>query len=383
MLYAATYAAFGVASPFFPAFLGARGLTAEQLAVTLAAGTTLKLVWAPIAARIGEAFHARRRTLVASAALSALVTLGLWPAHGLWPLFALGVLHAAVLAPVTVLADALALAHARPEPGRAGFEYGWVRGTGSAAFVAGMLLAGEAVNAAGLTVIVQLQAALLVAAAVGASSVPDVARNDRTGTPRASASREDVLALLRCPPFRALVLTAALVLGSHAMHDAFAVIRWSAAGIGPRTVSVLWSESVVAEVVVFFVVGPAILSRLAPAAAVAIAAGAAVLRWGVLALAPHVLLLALVEPLHGLTFALFHLSAMRLIARIVPPRLHATALAIYGALGIGAATALLTLLSGRLYARIGAQGFWVMAALAAAALPMTSRLRARASLALP
>ena len=38
------------------------------------------------------------------------------------------------------------------------------------------------------------------------------------------------------------------------MHDAFAVIRWSAAGISPVTASLLWSESVAAEVLVFFVI---------------------------------------------------------------------------------------------------------------------------------
>ena len=41
------------------------------------------------------------------------------------------------------------------------------------------------------------------------------------------------LILLRLPLFRNLILVAALILGSHAMHDAFAVIRWSAAGISP------------------------------------------------------------------------------------------------------------------------------------------------------
>ena len=43
---------------------------------------------------------------------------------------------------------------------------------------------------------------------------------------------------------------------------AFAVIWWSAAGIEPWTISILWSEAVAAEVVVFFVVGPALLDRL-------------------------------------------------------------------------------------------------------------------------
>jgi len=45
--------------------------------------------------------------------------------------------------------------------------------------------------------------------------------------------------------------------------------------------------------------------------------------------------------------------------------------------GIGAATALLTFLSGFLYAQAGARGFWVMGALCAAALPMAWKLRNR------
>ena len=43
--------------------------------------------------------------------------------------------------------------------------------------------------------------------------------------------------------------------------------------------------------------------------------------------------------------------------------------------GIGAATALLTVVSGALYARLGAQGFWVMAGLCALAFPLTWKLR--------
>jgi MFS transporter, PPP family, 3-phenylpropionic acid transporter len=85
--------------------------------------------------------------------------------------------------------------------------------------------------------------------------------------------------------------------------------------------------------------------------------------------------LALVQPLHGMTFALLHLACMRLLARTVPQGLEGTAQAIYGTVGIGAATAWLTLVSGALYARVGAQGFWVMAALCALACPLTWTLR--------
>jgi MFS transporter, PPP family, 3-phenylpropionic acid transporter len=375
LLYAAMYAAFGVASPFLPAFMTERGLPAEQLGLVLAAGTAMRLISAPIAGRVGDLLQALRAVLVITTAMAAIVTFGYLPAHGFWALLALSLLHAAALAPVTIVADALALGAASPPPGSAGkgFEYGWVRGTGSAAFIAGTLLAGQALSARGLDVIVWLQATLLGAAAFAAIFVPELVRERTIAAVRSPSG--GVALLLRIAPFRNLVVVAALILGSHAMHDAFAVIRWSAAGISPTTASVLWSESVAAEVLVFFVIGPAMVTWLTPAGALALAALAGMLRWAVMAQTTEVVALALVQPLHGITFALLHLACMRLISRVVPPGLEGTAQAIYGTVGIGAATALLTLASGTLYARFGAQGFWVMGALCAIALPLTWKLR--------
>jgi PPP family 3-phenylpropionic acid transporter len=375
LLYAAMYAAFGVASPFLPAFVSARGVPPEQLGLVLGAGTAVRLLTAPLAGRLGDLIQALRIVLVVCTGLAASVTLGYLAAHGLWSLLGVSLLQAASLAPITVLADALALGSASPPPrsGRRGFEYGWVRGTGSAAFIVGTLLSGQAVNAFGLDLIVCLQAVLLGAAALAALPVPELIHTRTAAAGRAPEG--GILILLRLPRFRKLMLVAALILGSHAMHDAFAVIRWSAAGIGPATASVLWSEAVAAEVFVFFVLGPALVTRLTAAGAAALAALAGMLRWAVMAQTTEVMALALVQPLHGLTFALLHLACMRLIAHTVPHGLEGTAQAIYGTVGIGAATALLTLVSGALYARLGAQGFWVMAALCALAVPLTWKLR--------
>jgi PPP family 3-phenylpropionic acid transporter len=78
--------------------------------------------------------------------------------------------------------------------------------------------------------------------------------------------------------------------------------------------------------------------------------------------------------LHGITFALLHLGCMQRLAETVPSRLAATALTVYGTVGIGAATALLTLASGSLYGAIGPSAFWVMAGLCIMALPIARRL---------
>jgi len=360
------YAAYGVASPFLPAFVSERGVRPEQLGLVLAAGTCIRLLSAPIAGRIADRLRALRFVLALCIALGAAVTLGYLPAQGFAALLALTLLHAAFLAPMPVLADALALGAAKAAP----FEYGRVRGAGSAAFIAGVLVSGQLVGAWGLEAIVWSQALLLFAAALAATRIAEIPHQPKT------SSENGVLVLLRIARFRYLVLAAALILGSHAMHDAFAVIRWSAAGVSASAASLLWALAVLAEVAVFFALGPRLIARLTPAGAIALAALAGVVRWAVMAQSAALPALILVQPLHGLTFALLHLACMRLLAGMVPAGLEATAQAIYATVGIGAATALFTFLSGYLYAGAGAQGFWVMCVLCAAALPLACKLRA-------
>jgi PPP family 3-phenylpropionic acid transporter len=374
VLYALMYAAFGVASPFMPAFFEGRGLAPEQLGILFAAGTAIRLVSGPLGGRLADLTQARRAVLAACQLLAALVAIGLLSAPSFTPLFLTSLLHAAALAPTTALADALALGAAQPRNAHPRFEYGWIRGIGSAVFVIGTLLSGQVVDSWGLSSIIVFQAALLVAAAGAATLVPTPGRQEPV-TAAESATPPGVVALLSMPLFRRVMLVSALVLGSHAMHDTFAVIRWSGAGITPAMASALWSESVAAEVVVFFLIGPPLLNRLRPAGVLAVAAAAGVVRWVVMAASTSVIALALVQPLHGLTFAALHLACMRVITAIVPERLAATAQAMY-ALGAGATTALVTLAAGGLYATLGAQGFLMMALLCAAAAPLTWGLRA-------
>jgi PPP family 3-phenylpropionic acid transporter len=288
-------------------------------------------------------------------------------AYGFWAILAIGALQAAVLAPLIPLPDALSPAHAQPHPKEQAFEYGWVLGAGSAAFVAGTLAAGQAVSGYGLSAIIWLSAAALLAVPIAASLVPAFPLvESRTG----EIAHRPWLTLLRQRAFVYVVLVAALVLGSHAMLDSFAVIRWTHAGISPAAIGVLWSESVAAEVVVFLFLGPRLLRAVTPAGAMAAAAFWGLVRWGVLAQTVDVLALGLVQPLHGFTFALLHLVAMRIIGDTVPRQLAATAQAVYGLVAVGGATAVLILVSGWLYAHFGAAGFWGMAALCVAAFPV-------------
>ncbi len=371
-LYGALFCAFGVASPFLPGLMQQYGVSPGLLGVILGAGTATRLLAGPLGGRLSDRSGRPALVLAAFTAVAAVVALGYVPARGFLPLLLIGIGHAAVLAPIVPVADALALGSAS---GRPGFEYGWVRGAGSAAFIVGTLIAGQLVGPLGLGVVIWLNAGFLaVAAAVGLRLPNLVAGLGAPGADAAQAGGWRSLAAI--PGFAPVMAAAALVGGSHAMHDGFEVIRWRAAGLTAAQCSVLWSLSVAAEVVVFFILGRRLLSRFGPARCLMVSALAGCVRWGAAALSASFWLMAAVEPLHGLTFALLHLACMDVIRRTVPASLAATAQAFYGTVALGASSAAISLASGPLYGSLDATAFWAMVALCACALPVAARIPA-------
>jgi MFS transporter, PPP family, 3-phenylpropionic acid transporter len=380
-LYAALFIAFGAFSPFQPALLAQHGLHPEMLSFTLAAGTAVRLLAGPAAGRLADRLAAPRAILCSVTLLASVAALGYLPLQQPWALLFVAVLQAAALAPVVPIADTLSLAASTPTDrsaaGFKGFDYGWVRGVGSAAFILGVTAAGRIIGRFGYSAILFLNAAMLALGAAIATQVPNrLGRHAAAnGLLRHQVTGAGIAALLRMPVFRRLLLVAALVLGSHAMHDSFGVIRWQAIGISTSTVGLLWSEGVFAEIVVFLFVGRLVLARLGPASCASLAAAAGVVRWAVMARATSVTPIALTEPLHGLTFALLHLACMDVIRATVPPHLAATAQTVYGTLAVGVATSILTLCSGVLYAHLGGGGFWFMGALCGLAVPLSRGMK--------
>ncbi len=369
VLYIALYLAYGTESAFLPAFLQDHGLTLEQVGLLLATGTMVRIIAGPIVGRVADYTEARRAVLSAAACLSAVVGYAYNFAFGFAPLMGVSTVHAASTASLAPLCDAMAVTAS--DRGRR-FQYGGVRGAGSAAFIGGTLLSGHLIDRVGLSFIIIASsvcflimslAALRLASSILRTS-PSVDEIDVGG----------VVFLWRICAFRRLILVAFLVIGSHALSDAFSVILWREAGYGSFAVSLLWSEAVVAEVVVFFLLGPWLIGRIGLARAATLSAGAGILRWSVMANSTAAAPLIGVQALHGLTFALLHLAAMGVIARSVPNRLAATAQTIYGTGALGIASASMTLASGYLFGLFGLHAFWAMAACCAIAVPFARGL---------
>ncbi|WP_027171989.1 MFS transporter [Methylobacterium sp. 10] len=363
-LFVALYAGYGALSPFLPLFLERRGLPAHEIAWLLALAILARMVTGPLAGRIADRWGIVRPVLAGAAVLAGLAAFGHLAVTGFAALLVVGLAYAVLTAPLAPFSDALALAASRN--GRR-FVYGWVRGAGSAAFILATSLVGWLVPGLGIEAAILVGGGLFLAAGLAANGLvrarpPEVAT--RSMPPRGFL---EVLANRR---FRRVVLAASLVMGAHAMHDAFAMILWSRNSIPAGTAGLLWSEAVAAEILVFLIAGPWILRRLDPGWAIGLAAVAGALRWGISAETVALPALVAIQCLHGLTFALLHLACLKEIGRCVPPDLTATALTLYGPLGLGLSSALFTLAAGPLFAAYGASGFWAMSGVSLAALPV-------------
>jgi PPP family 3-phenylpropionic acid transporter len=338
----------------------------EQIGLVLATGTLAKLCAGPLVGRLADLSQRLRLVLAVCCGSAALAAACLFLAYDLWYLWLFNLLLAVALSPTTSIADALALGAARDRT--TGFEYGWIRGSASAAFVAGTLAAGLILITNDMFRVCIAAAGLLaVASGLTATLLPE--RRKQHCARNSLGPIRGFTVLWSSKPFPALVAVCALVYGSHAMHDAFAVIRWTAAGVSPEVVSLLWAEAVVSEVVVFGFAGPIIIAGIGPNRAAALAAAAGVVRWLVAGATTSVFALTLIQPLHGLTFALLHLAAMRILNTVIPQHLAATAQTIY-AFGPGLASTGLTLVCGVLFARLGGAAFFAMIPLCALAVPI-------------
>jgi PPP family 3-phenylpropionic acid transporter len=359
----AAYFGANAVNAFMPLWFADRGLTAATIGQILGLAALLRVLsgpgWGNVADRLG-----RRRPVLLLAAGAATALALLYPlASGFLPLLLVAAGQGIAASALNPLVDSLALALARE--GR--MEYGPVRSVGSAAFMLATAAAGWLLTRIGSWLVPWLLALGYGAAAVSTLFLPEAR------TPPAAPHAWAGLALFRLPAFRLAVGSTALIQGAHAAYYGFAALLWRSQGLSDTVIGLLIAEGIIAEVLLF-ARGRRLIERLGPAGLTGCAAAASVLRWTVTAFSPGLAVLAAVQVLHAATFAMQHLSAMMVLTRWVPAERAATAQALHAALGYGAPTGLMMLLTGFLYARVGGLVFLVMAACGGAALALAPRL---------
>ncbi len=357
--YVAMFGTVGVMGPFLPVWLQSRALDPQEIGVVMAALAWTRVVVNPVAAHVADTTGRRKRLALLAASGACVGFAVATEAYGFFAVLAALTFTAACQGPVLPVGENLCLLTIRAR----GLEYGRLRSWGSVAFIAVVTAAGFWLETAPADHIVYMLIAgwLMILAAV--ACLPDLRSPPRPRSERGFRAAP-AWRLLRDGRFQLVLGAAAANMGAHAVLNSFSSIHWLEAGISESQIGYLWSVGVVAEIILFWASAP-IVRRLGPGWLMVLGAAGGVVRWLGLGWTTDLWLLMAFQTLHGLTFGAAHLGAMTYLQRYVPAEISATGQALYSALGMGVAMALMQPVAGWLYQGYGGGAFYAMAALAA------------------
>ena len=351
LFYGAIFALSGAHLPFFSVWLKAVGIDAFWIGIINAVPAVTRFTTLPFVTGLAERRHALRGAMILTAFASALGFVLLGMQHQLLPLLLIYTATCILWSPTVPLTDAYALRGVV----RYGLNYGPLRLWGSAAFVVGALACGmlaDIISARELIWVIVAVAALAAAVSLLLQPSDDMRRKS------VATGGDD--GLLRDPAFLTIIVSAALIQGSHAAYYTFASITWQAHGLGGLTIAGLWALGVVAEILVF-AVSPRF--TLDPWVLVVIGGLSAVARWSITAQDPQVAVLVVAQLGHGLTFGLTQVGTMGQLVRHVPVHSMARGQGYYAAAG-GLLTSVTYVSSDAIYTRYGEGVYYLMAAMA-------------------
>ncbi|WP_109078200.1 3-phenylpropionate MFS transporter [Aggregatibacter kilianii] len=360
------YCAYGVFVPFFPVWMKSQQYGEELIGMVLASAYVFRFVgglfFSGLIKRASQLINSLRVLALASALIMAGLSV---VAESFWWLFAAIGLFAMVNAAGMPITDSLATTWQR----QIQLDYGKARLIGSVAFVVGVTLFGNVIGFFGEQNIVWILTALLLAYTFMQCVNPTIPPQDEQS--EHSAVEVRYWDLLKNQTTLRVLLASSLIQGSHAAYYVYSVLYWTNLGIPVAQTSLLWGLAVVAEILLFFF-SRRLLQNWKVSSLFYLATFACIVRWLGLAAASEVWLIALLQLLHSLTYAVAHYGMVRYIT--TQPQPHISKLqALYNGVSNSAMVAILTALSGVIYPYSAPITFMLMAIVAALAFVVTPR----------
>ena len=348
-LSASIFALIGVYMPFFPVWLEQRGLDGATIGVILAVPIVVRIVvTAPLVGLTERGVDARVLLCVSQVCLAGiyLALLGVGSAFAIAVIVGFAAVAQAALVPTSDLVTTDAV---RDDPR---LSYGSIRLWGSISFLvcsvgAGYLLAYAPADA----VIYALSGMALLSAAVSLG-VPV--------NPAARAASSAERPKVKLPPALLwMIAGAALIQSSHSALYGFGSILWRGQGFSEPAIGFLWAIGVVAEILLFWLIGRGIGRRFGGVSLMVVAAVAAMVRFAGLAFEPGLAVTLLLQSLHGLSFGAAHLGIMAALTTLSPAGGRGRAQGLFAA-GMALAMASVMVTSGWLYQSLGPYIFLAM-----------------------
>ncbi len=367
------FAFWGIQMPYWPLWLKDIGLSPSQIGLLLACTYLVKLS-NPITAALVDRYNNWRLILLGLSSFSALSYSLYFIADSFWSLLLVTVLSGALLSAIQTTAESLAVTTAITRK----MNYGRIRLWGSVSFIIIATLAGRLLEGNASSIVLVLGLGCLMCTMMACFILPSSPTRLSASPLRAEriTASPSVWKLLRHPLFLWLLTAATLVQVSHIVYYGFSSLYWQKSGLSDFQIGLLWAEGVVGEIVLFAFANHA-LKIFSPLRLILLGALGCLIRWSVLATTTDFWFLALVQWMHGITFAMAHLGTLFFIAHIVPPALSARAPALYFALPLGLFQGSAMIASGPLYDTLGGNSFHVMTLFALGGVAATLHLQRR------
>ena len=360
------YCAYGVFMPFFPVWLKSQHYGEEVIGMVLASAYVFRFVgglfFSGLIKRASQLINSLRLLALASALIMAGLS---FAAGSFWLLFSAIGLFAMVNSAGMPITDSLASTWQR----QIQLDYGKARLIGSMAFVVGVTLFGNVIGFFGEQNIVWILTALLLVYSMMQCVTPTIPPQDEPSEQATAEVR--YWDLLKNNTTLRVLIASSLIQGSHAAYYVYSVLYWTSLGIPVSQTSLLWGVAVVAEILLFFF-SRRLLQNWKVTTIFYLATFACIVRWLGLAIANTIWLIAILQLLHSLTYAVAHYGMMRYIT--TQPQAHISKLqALYNGFSNSAMVAILTALSGVIYPYSPAFTFILMAIVVAPAFVVTPR----------
>ncbi len=360
------YCAYGVFIPFFPVWLKSQHYGEELIGMVLASAYVFRFVgglfFSGLIKRASQLINSLRLLALASALIMAGLS---FAAGSFWLLFSAIGLFAMVNSAGMPITDSLASTWQR----QIQLDYGKARLIGSMAFVVGVTLFGNVIGFFGEQNIVWILTALLLVYSMMQCATPTIPPQDEPSEQATAEVR--YWDLLKNNTTLRVLIASSLIQGSHAAYYVYSVLYWTSLGIPVSQTSLLWGVAVVAEILLFFF-SRRLLQNWKVTTIFYLATFACIVRWLGLAIANTIWLIAILQLLHSLTYAVAHYGMMRYIT--TQPQAHISKLqALYNGFSNSAMVAILTALSGVIYPYSPAFTFILMAIVVAPAFVVTPR----------
>lgn len=375
------FCAIGIYTPFWSPYLALRGFDAVAIGLLLAIAAGVRSLGPLVFGWLADASGRPTAMLRLAALLSVLSFATLPLLSGLTGFVVMTILFSFGWNSIAPSLDAHTLVRIGPTSAR----YGRIRLWGSVGFIVLAWLGGLWFERGGYEWVPTLMMTFIVATLAATMSISPAPQLVRT------SSSTNFRTALRSRAVIVSLLVAALISMSFGPYYAFFSIYLESFGVGRGTIGFLWALGVLAEIGIF-AAGGSVLARFSIRALLSGAAAATAIRWLVIAWFPqHVALIALVQLLHCMGFAVLHFAIVMSAQRLFPPEAASRGQALFASVGYGVGGMLGSLVGGLIWSEISPTASYLCAAVvvvlaafcAAAGLRGTSLDRPAAATAMP